>query len=393
MYRISVIYLFLLLFFTGCTSSRQRAGQMTGKADKVTFEYARNIKIDRFPEYIRVRLLNPWKANTVLHTYYLVEKGDESAVPDDGSRIEIPVKRSVVFTTAHANLMEMLHVEEAIVGVADLKYMLIPDVQTRARRQLYYEKERMKDAEKKQELLKGGIMDCGESMKPDIERIVDLKPDAVLLSPFENSGGYGRLDEINVPVIECADYMERSALGRAEWMKFYGLLFGCEEQADSLFNVVERNYKVLRQNAKASKETRSVLPDRKTGSVWYVPGGESSIGLLYKDAGGQYVYADDTHSGSLPMPFETILDRFGQSDFWILSYNGSMNLRQLLAEYQGYETLKSFRTKEVYGCKVDRVPYFEEVSWRPDWLLQDLIQLFHPDLRLAPLRYYHKLAD
>ena len=55
-------------------------------------------------------------------------------------------------------------------------------------------------------------------MKPDIERIIDLRADAILLSPFENSGGYGRLEQIGVPIIECADYMETSALGRAEWM-------------------------------------------------------------------------------------------------------------------------------------------------------------------------------
>jgi iron complex transport system substrate-binding protein len=66
-------------------------------------------------------------------------------------------------------------------------------------------------------------------MAPDIERIIALKPEAILLSPFENSGGYGKLDKLHVPIIEAADYMESSPLGRAEWMKFYGMLFGNEE--------------------------------------------------------------------------------------------------------------------------------------------------------------------
>ena len=34
------------------------------------------------------------------------------------------------------------------------------------------------------------------SMTPDLERIIDLEPDVVLLSPFENSGGYGRVEEL-----------------------------------------------------------------------------------------------------------------------------------------------------------------------------------------------------
>ena len=71
-------------------------------------------------------------------------------------------------------------------------------------------------------------------MNPDMERIIDLHPDAILLSPFENSGGYGRIEKLDIPIIECADYMETSALGRAEWMRFYGLLFGVAPQADSL---------------------------------------------------------------------------------------------------------------------------------------------------------------
>ena len=296
----------------------------------------------------------------------------ESENISDGVRVDVPIQRSVVFTSAHANLLEMLHAGKSISGVADLKYMLIPDIQRRAHS-------------------KGGIVNCGDAMKPDVEQIIDLKPEAILLSPFENGGGYGRLEEIGVPVIECADYMEESALGRAEWMKFYGLLYGREREADSLFAVVEKNYQALSEKANQSKITRSVLPDRKVGPVWYLPGGESSVGLLYKDAHGMYAYAKDKHSGSLSMPFETVLDKFVQSDFWILSYRGDFNRAKLLAEFQGYSMLKPCRTGEIYGCKVDSIPYFEEVSWRPDWLLSDLIQLFHPDLHIAPMRYYHKL--
>ena len=158
-----------------------------------------------------------------------------------------------------------------------------------------------------------------------------------------------------------------------------------------MFAVVEKNYQALSEKANQSKITRSVLPDRKVGPVWYLPGGESSVGLLYKDAHGMYAYAKDKHSGSLSMPFETVLDKFVQSDFWILSYRGDFNRAKLLAEFQGYSMLKPCRTGEIYGCKVDSIPYFEEVSWRPDWLLSDLIQLFHPDLHIAPMRYYHKL--
>lgn len=366
-----IVFLLSVLTLLSCGNTHK---QQVVKGSQSELQYAHNITIEHTKDYVTVRLLNPWKEGSILHTYYLVKRGTQVNVPDDGTKVVVPLQRSVIFTTAHANLVEMLKAPRAIAGVADLKYMIIPDVQRRAH-------------------TKGGIVDCGDAMKPDIERIIGLRADAILLSPFENSGGYGRLEQIGIPLIECADYMETSALGRAEWMKFYGLLYGKEREADSLFTVVEQNYKSLSKQASHSKITRSVLPDRKVGAVWYLPGGESSIGLLYKDAHGRYAYSNDKHSGSLTMPFETILDKFGQSDFWVLSYNGEFNLRRLLAEYQGYAKLKPYQTKEVYGCKVDSKPYFEEVSWRPDWLLSDLIQLFHPDLHIAPLRYYHKLEE
>lgn len=364
-------YLFLLLVFCGCNNNRKGTSSTQNTSSAVTFKYAKNISVEQQADYIKVSLADPWKAGNVLHTYYLVQKGSDAKVPDDGTMIQIPMERGVFFGTAHANLMEMLGNQKVIAGVADAKYMLIPDVQARLR-------------SKK-------IVDCGDGMKPDIEKIIDMKPDVLLLSPFENSGGYGKLDEVKIPIIECADYMETSALGRAEWMKFYGLLFGCEAAADSLFNEVEENYLTLKNKAVKSKQTLSVLPDRKTGSVWYVPGGMSSVGLLYKDANGKYAFSADTHSGSLALPFETVLDKVGDSDFWIMSYNGTMNRNLLLAEYQGYSALKPMKTGEIYGCPVDKTPYFEEVSWRPDWLLNDLIQLFHPDLNEGKLRYYHKL--
>ena len=193
-------------------------------------------------------------------------------------------------------------------------------------------------------------------------------------------------------MIECAEYMESSALGRAEWMKFYGMLFDKEKESDSLFNVVKNNYWRLHSLAKRSKVSRSILPDRKVGAVWYIPGGESSIGRLYKDAIGKYAYSNDKHSGSLALPIETVFSKFSKSDFWVLSYVGNLSLNTLLEECPYYKYFHPYKVAEVYGCKVDKTPYFEEVSWRPDWLLQDFIQLFHPDLKIAPLRYYRRVS-
>lgn len=372
-----LFYTFLILIFCSCGRT-SKSTTPSGEGKEITLAYAQKLRMTAFEGYTRVELRDPWKPGKTLHTYYLV--GHEGTQPPgDGTVVYVPLERMVVFTTAHANLLEWLGEGQRIAGVADAKYMLIPDVQRRLR---------LTEA-------KDAIADCGEAMNPNVERIVDLQSDAVLLSPFENSGGYGVLEKTGIPIIECADYMETSALGRAEWMRFYGRLVGRGEQADSLFRIVEREYQRLSALAKGDKEHRSVLPERKTGSTWYLPGGRSSMGLIYRDAHISYAYASDTHSGSLPLSFETVLDKAGEADIWLMSFQGHLTKRQLLAECAGYEQLRAFKEGRIYGCPVDRKPYFEEVSWRPDWLLRDLIVLFHPALRDrlgSDLRYYQSIV-
>ena len=152
--------------------------------------------------------------------------------------------------------MDNLGVFGSIGGVCDLKYIKLPAVHEACRR--------------------GAIADCGDGMESRYwRRIIDLHPDAIMLSPFENSGGYGRVEKLNIPIIECADYMETSALGRAEWMRFYGLLFGEAQKADSLFAEVEKNYNELKALVAPLSSAPSVISELKNGSAWYVPEGKA----------------------------------------------------------------------------------------------------------------------
>ena len=115
--------------------------------------------------------------------------------------------------------------------------------------------------------------------------------------------------------------METSALGRAEWMHFYGLLFGKQQVADSLFASVEQNYNELKNLVAPISYAPSVMCDLKTSSTWYTPGGNSTISKLYTDASANYIFREDTHSGSLPYPFEVIFEKGQQADVWLIRYN------------------------------------------------------------------------
>jgi ABC-type Fe3+-hydroxamate transport system substrate-binding protein len=242
----------------------------------------------------------------------------------------------------------------------------------------------------------GSIADVGNGMNPDIEKIIDLHPDAIMLSPFENSGGYGRVEKLNIPIIECADYMETSALGRAEWMRFYGLLFGEAQKADSLFAEVEKNYNELKALVAPLSSAPSVISELKNGSAWYVPGGKSTSARIYADAGANYVFADDEHSGSVPLAFETVFDKGQNADFWLIKYNQAIDktYKELEQDYAPYTGFRAFKERNIYGCNTGKVDFYEDSPFHPDRLLKDLIKIFHPTLLEGyELKYFTKLAE
>jgi iron complex transport system substrate-binding protein len=368
-------YIQLIIFAVSLFSCGRQTGFHQEGGDTVVFQYAQRLTVVRHDGYTLATLENPWHEGKVLHQYILVPADQEmpSGLPH-GTIIRTPLKRSVVFTTVHCALLQMMHQESSIAGVADLKYIKIPYIH--------------------EQVAKGRIMDCGDGMSPVIEKIIDQHPDAILLSPFENSGGYGKLEDINIPIVECAEYMEPTPLARAEWMRFYGMLYGCEKTADSLFAVVDSSYHALQQLASTAKQKPTCLLDKVTGSVWYVPGGKSTIGQMIQDAGATYPWADDDHSGSVSLPFETVLDKAGDSDVWLFRFSSDhlISYQELLSEHVGYKQLKPFYEKRAYGCNVELSRFYEEAPFRPDWLLGDFIKIIHPEIpNLPDLRYYQKL--
>lgn len=359
-------------------------------------------------QYAEAIIANPWKAGTMLHRYILIPKGKEgdktvamlarrrsTGVRCTTDTVRTPVERSAVFIAPHCQLMYELGCQQAIRGVCDLDYINIPDVKKRVAASV--------NAAAGNTSAGISIVDCGSSMAPDIERIIALKPEAILVSPFENSGGYGKLDKLHIPIIEAADYMESSPLGRAEWMKFYGMLFGneegksngisgsCESKADSLFSQIEKEYLKLKAEAGKLPKGLSILTERKTGNVWYVPGGQSTIGILLKDANARYIFEDDQHSGSLAMSPEQILAKGKQVDVWAFKYFGGAPLSQaqLLQEYDGYKALAAFNRGNIYQVDTSTVPYFELTSFHPELLLREFIILAHGE-RFGKLRFYKK---
>lgn len=391
----------VVLLVVACQGGKTASGE---GGDTLQMKYAELLTIVKHNDgaYTEAIIENPWKKGTTLHKYILVPKGKEgdetvARLKDDirenatlqmGSHCDIvrtPLESNVVFTAPHSQLMYELGCKNAITGVCDKDYINIPDIKERVK--LSDGKASTSDTDKV-------IIDCGSSMQPDIERIIALKPEGLFISPFENSGGYGKLDKLHIPIIETADYMETSPLGRAEWMKFYGLLFKSEERSDSLFSSIEKEYMTLKAEAAKLPQGLSILTERKMGNVWYVPGGKSTMGILLKDANAKYIFADDTHSGSLAYGPERILSKGTQVDVWAFKYFGgkALSKNDLLAEYEGYKVLKAFNSNSIYQVDTSTQPYFELTSFHPEILLREFIILAHPKAtQFGKLRFYQHL--
>lgn len=378
MKQISLLFFVLtsVLLLSACGGRSKTSSAPTAEKE-ISLHYAENLKLSQAEDYTIARLRNPWDTTKTLHTYLLIDK--DKPLPEnlpEGTIVRTPLSKAIVYSSVHCGLLQQIGALKSIGGICDLKYIKLPEIQEGCRN--------------------GSITDAGNGMNPDIEKIIDLHPDAIMLSPFENSGGYGRVEKLNIPIIECADYMETSALGRAEWMRFYGLLFGRTQKADSLFAEVENNYNELKALVAPLSSAPSVISELKNGSAWYVPGGQSTSARIYADAGANYVFADDEHSGSVPLAFETVFDKGQDADFWLIKYNQAVDktYSELKSDYAPYSGFRAFQERNIYGCNTGKVPFYEDSPFHPDRLLKDLIKIFHPALLEGyELKYFTKLAD
>lgn len=343
----------------------------------IPLAYAENLTLIQGKGYIEARLRNPWDTTRVLQTYLLVEK--DQPIPEHlphGTLVRTPLSKTLVYTGVHCRLIQELGCVESIGGICELAYIKVPEIIEGCR--------------------KGTVANCGEGTNPDIEKIIHLHPDAVLLSPYKNSGGHGQVEKLGIPIIECADYMETSALGSAEWIRFYGLLFGQSAKADSIFAETEENYNQWKALAARQTKKPKVMCELKSGSAWYVPGGRSTTGRLYTDAGGEYLFSHYPNSGAVPLSFETVFDKAEEADVWLIKYNQATDktLGNIREDYAPYARFQAFQQRNVYGCNTAYRTYYEDFPFHPDRVLKDLIKIFHPTLLPDyDLKYFSKLAE
>lgn len=338
-------------------------------------QHARLLRMRQEGTATVAEVMDPWHEGRVMHRYLLVPRADSvpAGLPE-GTLVRTPLRRMVATSSVHAALAADLGCRHLVAGLCDTAYVMHPLLRA--------------------DLRSGRTAALGASFAPDMERLVALAPDAVTVSPMEHTG-YGALAATGIPLIECADYMEQTPLGRAEWMRFYGRLWGCGERADSLFAATERTYDAL---CRAAAEARSPRPrlivDMKQAAAWYVPGADSYLARLYADAGADYVFARHRGSGSVALSVETVMAEGAEADVWIVKYGQAepRTYASLAADYAPVRRLRPWRERRVWACNTLAVPYYEETPFHPERLLRDLVAIFHPEVDAeAQPAYYHPM--
>ena len=330
-----------------------------------SLKYSSLLTIARADSFTLVTVKDAWNPERDLHRYILVP--ETSPLPTErpaGTLLRTPLRRTVMHNAVHAALVAELGCAGGIAGLCDVDYVQTPELQ------------RLLDL--------GVIADAGSSVQSDVERYISLRSDAVFTAPLEHAN-YGVLEKVGIPIVECADYLETSALGRAEWVRFFGLLFDCEAQTDSLFAAVEKRYIALRDSAQQTHQRPRLMVDLINGAAWNMPAGGSYLGQLFADAGATYILADDTRSGSVPLSIENVVNLAAEADIWLIKHARSHTLtyNDLRREHASYATFRPWKERKIFFCNTLTTNFYERIPFHPDVLLQELSYLLHPELATA----------
>lgn len=316
---------------------------------------------------------DPWNPGGELARYALVDSGASVDVPAGYIRIDVPLRSAVVYSMVHTAALEELGEAGRVSGVADVAY-LAPDDPMRAR------------------VDSGAVADVGSSMSPILEKIVELGPAAVLLSPMENMPA-SALSRTGIPLIYMADYMETTPRDRARWIKFLGKLVGRGAEADSIFVAAMAEYDSLCNLAATATARPVVITERPYSGVWYMPAADSYKARMLADAGADFPWADTPGTGSLQLSEEAVIARGAGADFWLLNESGPFTAGRLAEELPHARAFEAF-PDGVFYCNTVETPMFREIAFHPERMLADMVYIFHPELLPDHrLRYYQPLKQ
>lgn len=356
------LYFSILLLVFGCTSSNNS----TSESNSIAFElkYAKHFKIEKAKDGLDIVILDPenGKENRRFHSTDF-QKNDISSHP-----IKI-----VILSSTHIGMLQVLGEAKSIVGVSNMSYVANQTVWVNHR--------------------KGKVLQFGEESNLPLEQIIAAKPTIIMYSGFGKEFPHQKqLEKLGIICIPNYDWRETHPLGKAEWVKLFGVIYGKQKMASIYFNSIEKEYLELTKLAKKSSVSKEVMSGNVMGDFWYTPAGESYNAHLLKDANCFYRFASTKGTGSLSMTLEEMLLKNGKARFWINP--GAKSLGELALINPKAKFFKAFQDQEVYCYSNNANLFWEMGAVQPHKVLSDLIQITHPELNLTDkLYFYSKLSE
>lgn len=328
--------------------------------------HAKGFSIVNYDGYSVVTVSNPWPKSNKTYTYILKEQ--QAKVPDSlakFSSINVPVKNIVVTSTTHIPSLEMLGKENTLLAFPHLDYISSESVR------------KLIDAQK--------IKELGTNQTLNTEVLIDLQPDVIIGYGIDNNNPtLDNLQKSGLKVMLNGDWNEETPLGKAEWIKFFGALYGQQKKASEIFEKIEKEYLKTIETAKRATTKPTLLIGDMFEDKWYLPKGTSWGCLLLKEAQSDYLWKDTKGTGSLALSFETVFEKAKDADLWITSGQFS-SLKAMTDANPHYDQFKAFQNKNVYSFtrkkgKTGGVLYYELAPNRPDIVLKDIVKILHPEL-------------
>ncbi|MDN4166295.1 ABC transporter substrate-binding protein [Cytophagales bacterium LB-30] len=364
--------LFTFVFSTCQPVEKRQHTDSYAEAEQIPLRYAKRFQVQKYQQAYLLEV------NQASDTFRYVLASAQEEIPDtwkNFTRISTPLQSVVCTSTSHLPALEYLGVAHTLVGFPQSVFICSPLI--------------------RQRIDSGKVQELGQREGINLEKLTLLQPEVLIgFSMGNESNTLKKIEDLGIPVIRNADFLEDSPLARAEWIKFFGLLYGKSEEADSIFQVIDSTYQSLLSLTKEIKERPTVYSGVVYGDIWYTPGGKSWAAHFFKDAGANYLWQDTDGQGSLSLSFEAVLAKAHQADYWVgvASFSSLQEIRETEPRYADFA---AFKNQQVYSYNkrmgaTGGNDYLETGYLRPDWILADLIYIFHPELLPAHQSYFYQ---
>ena len=357
-------YLVLFVLLSLVFSCKKDSTKTILVTPKNSIEHAKGLAIYEYDGFSIVKITNPWPNATKSFTYVL---NKENNILADSLKsypiINVPLKNIVVTSTTIIPFLELLGVENKLIGFPHTDY--ISSVKTR----------KLIDA--------GKVVNLGQNEQINFEKLIDLSPELIVPFGVDNSNPtLTKIEKNGLKVLIQGDWMEQTPLGKAEWIKLYGALFGKEKEAKAHFDRIVYNYKKALELTKNESNQPTMINGYMYQNQWFVAKGDSWIAQFIKDAKGNYLWKNTKGTGSLALSFENVFEVGNKADIWI---SGDFKtLKDLDASNPHYKEFKAFQSGNVYTFEnlkgaTGGVIYYEMGPSRPDLILKDYLKIIYPN--------------